>query len=89
MQTGIKKKRPSPLIILWLLSLLRFLFKFRFTVGFHIACSRLSGSGEDAKETGTRKVGGAGKRKKEKGREREPVIIYFPTLFRPLLARLR
>ena len=27
--------------------------------------------------------------KKEKGREREPVIIYFTTLFRPLLARLR
>ena len=26
-----------------------------------IACSRLSNSGEDAKEKGTRKVGGAGK----------------------------
>ena len=35
---------------------------------FLIACSRLSDSGEDAKEKGTRKVGGAGKRKKE-GRE--------------------
>jgi len=30
-----------------------------------IVCSRLSDSGEDAKEKGTRKVGGAGKRKKE------------------------
>ena len=30
-----------------------------------LACSRLSNSGEDAKEKGTRKVGGAGKRKKE------------------------
>ena len=30
-----------------------------------LACSRLSDSGEDAKEKGTRKVGGAGKRKKE------------------------
>ena len=29
------------------------------------ACSRLSDSGEDAKVKGTRKVGGAGKRKKE------------------------
>ena len=34
----------------------------------HLACSRLSDSGEDAKEKGTRKVGGTGKRKKE-GRE--------------------
>ena len=37
--------------------------------GFHllkyIACSRLSDSGEGAKEKGTQKVGGAGKRKKE------------------------
>ena len=33
-----------------------------------IACSRLSDSGEDAKEKGSRKVGGTGKRKKE-GRE--------------------
>ena len=32
------------------------------------ACSRLSDSGEDAKEKGTRKVGGAEERKKE-GRE--------------------
>ena len=49
-----------------------------------IACSRLSDSGEDAKEKGTRKVVGAGKRKKE-GRESH----YFTTLFHPLLARLR
>ena len=33
-----------------------------------LACSRLSDSGEDAKGKGTRKVGGAGKGKKE-GRE--------------------
>ena len=52
----------------------------------NVACSRLSDSGEDAKEKGTRNVRGAGKRKKE---GREPVIIYFTTLFRPLLARLR
>ena len=32
--------------------------------GIELACSRLSDSGEDAKEQGTRKVGGAGKRKK-------------------------
>ena len=31
-----------------------------------VACSRLSDSGEDAKEKGTRKVGGAGKRKGER-----------------------
>ena len=30
---------------------------------------RLSDSGEDAKEKGTQKVGAAGKRKKEKGRD--------------------
>ena len=30
-----------------------------------LACSRLSDSREDAKEKGTRKFGGAGKRKKE------------------------
>ena len=53
-----------------------------------VACSRLSDSGEDAKEKRTRKVGGAGKRKKER-RERELVIISFTTLFRPLLARSR
>ena len=34
----------------------------------NVACFRLPDSGEDAKEKGTRKVGGAGKRKKE-GRE--------------------
>ena len=33
--------------------------------GWGVACSRLSDSGEDAKEKGTRKVGGEGKRKKE------------------------
>ena len=33
--------------------------------GWGVACSRLSDSGEAAKEKGTRKVGGAGKRKKE------------------------
>ena len=32
---------------------------------FSLAFSRLSDSGEDAKVKGTRKVGGAGKRKKE------------------------
>ena len=32
--------------------------------GWGVACSRLSDSGEDAKEKGTRKVGGAGKRKR-------------------------
>ena len=53
----------------------------------NIACSRLSDSGQDAKEKGTLKVGGAKKRKR-KG-EREPVIISLTTLFRPLLARLR
>ena len=31
-----------------------------------VACSRLSDGGEDAKEKGTRKVGGAGKRKGER-----------------------
>ena len=31
-----------------------------------VGCSRLSDSGEDAKEKGTRKVGGAGKRTKER-----------------------
>ena len=36
-----------------------------FLVRTSVACSRLSDSGEDAKEEGTRKVGGAGKRKKE------------------------
>ena len=36
-----------------------------FFVRTSLACSRLSDSGEDAKEKGTRKVGGAGKRKKE------------------------
>ena len=30
-----------------------------------VACSRLSDSGEDAKEKGTQKVGGAGRRKRE------------------------
>jgi len=30
----------------------------------YLACSRLLDSGEDAKEKGTQKVGGAGKRKK-------------------------
>ena len=34
---------------------------------YTVACSRLSESGEDAKVKGTRKFGGAGKRKK--GRE--------------------
>ena len=34
------------------------------TVCPYLACSRLLGSGEEAKEKGTRKVGGAGKRRK-------------------------
>ena len=38
-----------------------------------VTCSRLSDSEEDAKEKDTRKVGGAGKRKKEKGRERKKI----------------
>ena len=33
--------------------------------GTMVACSRLSDTGEDAKEKGTRKVGGAEKREKE------------------------
>ena len=55
-----------------------------------VACSRLSDSGEDAKEWERRegerhaKSWEAGKR--ENGRDREPVIISFTTLFRPLLA---
>ena len=48
------------------------------TVTPPLACSRLSDSGEDAKEKGMRKVGGAGKRKKEKGRE-------FPAFLFPCL----
>ena len=31
----------------------------KFDVSLHVACSRLSDSGEDAKEKGTQKVGGA------------------------------
>ena len=42
-----------------------------------LACSRLSDSGEDAKVKGTRKVGGAGKRKKEKGKK-----SFLPFYFR-------
>ena len=55
-----------------------------------VACSRLSDSGEDAKECERRegerhaKSWGAGKR--ENGRDRETVIISFTTFFRPLLA---
>ena len=44
------------------------IFRHDSTVMIRLACSRLSDSGEDAKGKGTRKVGGAGKRKKE-GRE--------------------
>ena len=45
----------------------------RSTISIAVACSGLSDSGEEAKEKGTRKVGGAGKgkRKKEKGRVRD------------------
>ena len=44
--------------------------------GFHcIACSRLSDSREDAKVKGTRKVGGAGKRKKEAAALLPPVFF--------------
>ena len=53
-----------------------------------LACSRLSDNGEDSKGKDTRKVGGAKKEEKEE-REREPVIISFKILFRPLLERLR
>ena len=35
-----------------------------------VASSRLSDSGEDAKVKGMRKVGGVGKRKKEKGKRK-------------------
>ena len=41
-------------------------FPALYTV-FSVACSRLSDSGEDAKEKGTRKDGGARKRKGERG----------------------
>ena len=40
-------------------------FTFLIRVWNVVACSRLSDSGEDAKEKGTRKVGGAGKTRKE------------------------
>ena len=51
-----------------------------------VACSRLSDSrGRERKRHANSWRGG----KKEKGREREPVIIYFKTLFGPLLAHLR
>ena len=45
----------------------------------NLACSRLSDSGEDAKEKGTRKVGGAGKKKKE-GRERACNHLFYDPL---------
>ena len=44
-----------------------------------VACSRLSDSGEDAKEKRTRKVGGAGKRKKER-RERACNHFFYDPL---------
>ena len=37
----------------------------RYSSASYLTCSRLSDSGEDAKEKGTRKVGGAGKRKRK------------------------
>ena len=43
-----------------------------------VACSRLSDSGEDAKEKGTRKVGGARKTRKE-GRESLQSFILRPS----------
>ena len=46
-----------------------------------LACSRLSDSGEDAKVKGKRKVGGARKRKKEKGRDTRPSSLQFPAVF--------
>ena len=46
-----------------------------------IACSRFSDSEEDAKVKGARKVGGTGKRKKEKGSSR------FSSCFRTRLSR--
>ena len=49
-----------------------------------VASSRLSDSGEDAKVKGTRKVGGAGKRKKEKGRDFMFALSQFTQLSRSL-----
>ena len=45
-----------------------------------LACSRLSYSGEDAKVKGMRKVGGAGKRKKE-GISALPLFSFHPCFF--------
>ena len=45
-------------------------------IHFKLACSRLSDSGEDAKEIGTRNVGGEAKRKKD-GREFSPSFLPF------------
>ena len=48
--------------------------------GWGVACSRLSDSGKDAKEKGTRKLAG---REKEKGREPAPAFPSFlPFYFR-------
>ena len=65
------------------------MIKLNHNITLLLACSRLLDSGEDEKEKGTRKVGGVGKRKKEKGRGTEPAIISFTTLFCSLLACLR
>ena len=54
-----------------------------------LVCFRLSDSGEDTKEKAREKLAGRKKEKEEKERKREPVIISFTTLFRPLLVRLR
>ena len=50
-------------------------------IAVKVACSRLSDSGEDAKEKGTRKVGRAGKRKKE-GRVSPALPSFLPFYFR-------
>ena len=53
-------------------------FTFLIRVWNVVACSRLSDSGEDAKEKGTRKVGGAEKTRKE-GRESLQSFILRPS----------
>ena len=51
----------------------------RYSSASYLTCSRLSDSGGRRE-----KLAGRGK-----GKERDPVIITFTTLFRPLFARLR
>ena len=47
-----------------------------------VACSRLSDGGEDAKEKGTRKVGGVGKRKGERASAVPALLSFLPFYFR-------